>query len=574
MPDSAAPPTAATAVPALAPPLRAGARAERLELLLLGAVVAAQLLPLVLLRYLPTQDGPSHQALAFAMRVLDRPEGAPLREYLVHSDEVLPNWFVFILQAKVLGFLSVHVAEKVLVAVYVVSLPLGLRYALRAIDSNAGFLAALGLPFTYNFLFGMGFLNFCFSLAAFFFAFGFYVRRAERFAWRHALALALLAAWVYFCHPVTLVMLLLAVGIFGGWQVWLRARRAGGQPAAWWRAASERLVLPLLSFVPVLVLLATFVGRRLDRPHARIDFTVKLKHLLAVYSLVSFDRRLLFLGIALAAVLGVLALLLVRQRRAGGWAVLPADGLVPIGMVFTVVYFAAPSTLAGGGFLNHRLALFPPFALLLWLASARWGPRARRATQLAGVLLAVGMLVMLWARWSRIERYLDEYVAAADLIEDGRTVLPLGFALQGVEIASDGERKDLAFRLWPFVHALGYVAGRRPIVLLGLYEAGEDYFPLRYRPELDPYRHLSIGLLGMEGTPPRVDFSSYEKQGGRVDYVLLWQPRAAPREHAITKDLYRKLESRFERVHVSSHGNAELWKARPSARGHDRPHAN
>lgn len=558
MTDSAASSTAGT------PPLpHVGARTRRLELLLLGAVIAAQLLPLVLLRYLPTQDGPSHQALAYAMRVIDRPEGAPLREYLVLNDEALPNWFVFFLQAKVLAFLSVQAAEKVLVAVYVVLLPLGLRYALRAIEPSAGFLAALGLPFTFNFLFGMGFLNFCFSLAAFFFAFGYYVRRAERFSWKHAVALALLAAWVYFCHPVTLVMLFLAVGTFGCWQVWLQLRRASFHPKEWWRAVSERLVLPLTSFVPVLLLLATFVGRRLDRPNARLDFTVKLKHLLGLYSLVSFDRRTLAISLGLAALFGLLVLLVVwRRHRNGSLKPSPADGLLAIAAVFTIVYFAAPSTLAGGGFLNHRLALFPPLALLLWFASGQWMSRARWVTQLAAALLAIAMLATLWARWSRIDGYLDEYVATANLVEDGRTVLPLAFAPQGVEMASDGERQDLAFRVWPFVHALGYVAGRRPIVDLGLYEAGEDYFPLRFRPELDPYRRLSIGPLGMEEIPPRVDIPRFERQGGRVDYVLLWQPQAAPHDDRATKDLYRQLESRFEREHVSAQGNVELWRRR------------
>ncbi len=239
----------------------------------------------------------------------------------------------------------------------------------------------------------------------------------------------------------------------------------------------------------------------------------------------------------------MLVLLLVwKRRREGSLKPLPADALLAVAALFTVVYFAAPSTMAGGGFLNHRLALFPPLVLLLWLASARWTARARWTMQLAGILLATGMLVTLWARWSRINVDLDEYVATADRIEDGRTVLPLTFAPQGVEIASDGQRQDLAFRVWPFVHALGYVAGRRPIVDLGLYEAGEDYFPLRFRPELDPYRHLSIGLLGMEEVPPRVDLPRYERQGGRVDYVLLWQPQAAPHEHPTTKDLYRQLE--------------------------------
>src|SRR6185503_13283426 len=161
VPDSAVPSAPAAALPLVGSPRRAVNATARLELLVLALVIAAQLLPLVLLPYVPTQDGPSHQALAYALRVYDRPEGAPLRQYLVPNDEALPNWFVFFLQARVLAFVSVAAAEKILIAAYVVLLPLGLRYALRSIEPSAGFLAALGLPFTFNFLFGMGFLNFC-----------------------------------------------------------------------------------------------------------------------------------------------------------------------------------------------------------------------------------------------------------------------------------------------------------------------------------------------------------------------------------------------------------------------------
>jgi hypothetical protein len=551
--------------PAAVSPRPAAGNASRLEWLPLAVVIAAQLLPLLLLPYVPTQDGPSHQALAYALRIYDRPEGAPLRQYLVPNSEALPNWFVFFLQAKVLGFVSVAAAEKILIAAYVVLLPLGLRYALRAVDPRAGFLAALGLPFTYNFLFGMGFLNFCWSLAAFLFAFGFYWRRRERFRARDVLPMTLLAAWVYFCHPVTLVMLLLAVGTAGGCQVLADVRTSPRRGGAWWGTARERLFLPLLSFVPVVALLLAFVGRRLDRPTSQLGFLVKAKHLLALYSLVSFDRRILIVSCGLAATMAVLVGAFVWRRRDEA-ALRPRadDALLVVAALFTIVYLAAPSELAGGGFVNHRLALFPPLALLLWLGTARWSSRWRWAAQAIGSALAIGVLALLWARWSRIDRYLDEYVAVAEHVEDGRTVLPLAFAPAGCELARDGKCEELAFRLWPFVHALGYVAGRRPIVDLGLYEAGEDYFPLRYRPELDPYRHLSVGKLGMEEVPPRVDVATYERHGGHVDYVLLWQARAAPRENALTRELFRQLTDSFQRSCVSAEGNAELWQARGS----------
>src|SRR5437016_1926972 len=116
-------------------------RRDFAEGLLLVAVLAAQLLPLLLLPEIPTQDGPSHRAVAYALRIWDQPAAAPLRQYFVRNAEALPNWFVFFLQAKVLAFVPLAVADKLLIAAYVVMLPLALRYALRAVDRDAGFLA-------------------------------------------------------------------------------------------------------------------------------------------------------------------------------------------------------------------------------------------------------------------------------------------------------------------------------------------------------------------------------------------------------------------------------------------------
>ena len=53
---------------------------------------------------------------------------------------------------------------------------------------------------------------------------------------------------------------------------------------------------------------------------------------------------------------------------------------------------------------------------------------------------------------------------------------------------------------------------------------------------------------------------SGQRRGGRVDYVLLWQPHVAPASHPATRELYRQLAAGFERVHVSRRGNAQLWR--------------
>ena len=293
-----------------------------------------------------------------------------------------------------------------------------------------------------------------------------------------------------------------------------------------------------------------------------MPLVARLYQLPTLYSLVSYDRRAVVVSAALGALLLALAW---RRLRARGAAGRRDGGLLAVAALFVLVYLAAPNELAGGGFVTHRLNLFPPLALLLWLAGAEYRPRLRVTIQAAGGTLALALLGILWMRWAAVDDYLADYRLAAARVPAGATALPLSFAHQGR--GPDGE--ILAYRLLPFLHAFGYAAARSPVVDLALYGASEDHFPLRYRPRLDPYDHMARRPGGVEGQPPAVDIPGYERRtGGRVDFVLLWQPReASPRDPAVL-DLRQQLAAGYARVYVSPRGLAELWRRRGRAARH------
>lgn len=514
------------------------------ETLLFAALLVLHLVPVWTLRFFPTQDGPGHQAVANILREYDEPQGQVLREYYDVNETSLTNWFVFALLSHGLGFLPLPVAEKVLLSGYVLLLPLSVRYAVRAIRPDNGFLAVLAFPFTYNYLLQMGFFNFCWSLAALFLAFGWWWRRQERFGPARTAVFTLLVLWVYFCHPVSLVMLLAAVGTVTIWRMFLEGFR-------------KRFVGPLLAFVPALALIAWYMSGHAGARTSMLPVWVKVKHLLALYSLVSLDRRIVVLSAALALLFGAVSLaLLVRRARQGRPA--GTDGLLLVVLVFTAAYFLAPNELGSGGFLTHRLNLYPFLGLILWFGTFDHSRRARRGLQAASAVVAVGFLAMLTPRWTALDDYLTEYMTAAGRIEPGSTLLGLSFSHSGQ--APDGG--EMAFRVWPFVHASGYIAAEKPVVDLALYEAMEDYFPIRYRPGLDPYRRISAGdHLGIEAQPPRVDFLTYpERTGGRVDYVLLWQLDAAPRNDPRVRSILRQLAS-YEPVYTSPRRLVRLYRS-------------
>ncbi|MEA2562559.1 MAG: hypothetical protein QOH06_4063 [Acidobacteriota bacterium] len=500
------------------------------EILLLGALVAVQLIPIWTLSYFPSQDGPAHLAIANILREYGGPDGKVLREYFVLEPGALTNWFVYILLAHVLRFLPMALAEKAFLSAYVILFPLSVRYAVRAVEPRNAFLALLALPFTYNYLLGMGFYNFCCSLVAFFFALGYWLRHRERLGWRHGTVFALLTLGVYLCHVVSVGTLLAAIGTLAAW------------------TGFRRLVPTVLALMPTLVLMLVFVGRAASETTS-IPAKEKLVKLLTGDVLASFDPRTRYLGYAAAVLFGALALW-VRKSQ---W--------LAVFLVFVALVLVVPSNVGVGGFIELRLSLFPFFALILWLSASDPPAALRQGIQVAAVGLTLALLGVLWTRWRVLDGYLAEYISAEERIPEGSTVLPLSYSHCGT--GPDG--RELAYRIQPFLHAGSHVAAGKPVADLSLYAANyEGYFPVHYRPALNPYRHIAQRHW-VERVPPWVDFLTYPKRtGGRVDFVLLWQMPTGRRYsgHAAVRSLWQQLRTGYERVWVSPRGFTELYRFR------------
>jgi hypothetical protein len=162
---------------------------------------------------------------------------------------------------------------------------------------------------------------------------------------------------------------------------------------------------------------------------------------------------------------------------------------------------------------------------------------------------------------ARLSRSLEEYVSLAPHVERGRTLLPLVLTS-----GRDVDRERLVpLNFAPFLHAAGYVAATRDAIDLTNYEANTDLFPLRFRPERNPFVALGRGRgIEGEGPPPCADLEG----GGDaipVDYVLLWGPVEPVLGDACVRAWAQQLLRGYERVQVSQpNGHAQLWRRRPA----------
>src|SRR4030095_7481514 len=131
-----------------------------------------------------------------------------------------------LLLAGMMRLISPSNAEKLLVSGYLIVFPLSLRYAIRSIDRGAGWLAFLALPFTFNYLYYLGFYNFCYGVALSMFAIGFALRHRRAWDLRTTAILALLYLLTFGAHLLPFVMALAFIGIVAGYDALGELRRA------------------------------------------------------------------------------------------------------------------------------------------------------------------------------------------------------------------------------------------------------------------------------------------------------------------------------------------------------------
>ncbi len=535
------------------------------ENLLVLILILAHFVPIWVFRYFPSQDGPVHIENANIILNYFRPGQSILREYYLFNTHLEPTWLGHFVLASLLYLLPVMVAEKIFLSGYIVLLPLSIRYALRGIRPDSGFLTILMFPFIFNYPLHMGFYSFSYSLPVFFFLVGFWIRRREQLTPPETVGLAFLTLLLYFCHIVSLVMAYVGIGLLAVWLILFDLVKDKSGRSFDFRAVRKtfgKRVVPLLfAFLPTVILAVTFLFRRgVESPEIGIrrSFHWLLKDLIQIESLVSFQKEESFASIGLAILFAGLLLYVVvskiRSRRLDRW-----DGLLAIVLGYILIYFSAPNAMSEGSFIIDRLNLYPFFGLVLWLGVWSYGRSVKRWTMLAATVITVAALGLHTLKYSELNYYLAEYLSGMHLVEPNKTLLPLAFDSRGH--GPDG--RVLSLKVRPFLHASGYIAAQRHVVEFTNYEAGAyRYFPMLFRSNLNPYHHIGMKDRSIVWEPPQVDFLTYGRRtGGRVDYVLVWGIQDRQRNHEATKSIGQQLKEGYDLIYTSPRtGLMQLYK--------------
>lgn len=466
------------------------------------------------------------------------------------------NWTGHLLLVGLLAVFPSWLAEKVFLTGLVLLFAFGVRYAIRAFGRGKDSWAAIPMLFLYSDPLHRGFYNFVLSLAVFFWLFGFWERHKDRFTVKTILGMALLVFLQYFTHPITFMVSLLTIAAIGLGQGGMNALPKGFRERSFWQKYLKQAAILVAACIPAGYFFLSAFGdsgnSHIERgffPYWQwVDFT-QMNTLVFQGPQERAVAKIVFWFLAALAALGIASSIYKKWRpQIWGWGLATA--------VLMILCIESPDGFAGGSIIQMRMHLYPVFALAIWMAALNL---PRKIVLGMGIVFLVFQAIFLGVRISTYRLVGDavqEIRSTLPFIEAESVVLPLSFTHQGLQ--PNGEKLTRGLGL--FIHATDYLGTEKPLVMLDNYEGAKGYFPINWKPEVNPFIHLSRGP-GLEHNPPVIDLRYYLFDAKvPVKYVLEWCRGKEWPEGEGQAQLRADLEEWFEIAYVSPQERVRLWK--------------
>jgi hypothetical protein len=480
--------------------------AMRTERLIFGFLVLSHLLPLFLLSYLVTHDGPTHVYNANLIRSLLFDSHPPASDFFDFNPQVIPNWISHILLMVFSISGSPAWAEKLVIGIYLVSFPYSFRAFLLSISKKTTLASYLIFPFVFAFSILTGLYSFCLGLSLSFYVLFKFQNYQDSPGIRRLLWLSFCMLVLYFSHLFVFVLTFCTLICQRLWDhlVFERGNRRSVSFyfSALWRKSFPVLkvsILPLLLSVQFMFAHSAKTGTEVAEFATMFQLFIDVRPVIAIdYSLESrysqplfYIYMLMLLSALLIRVLDVVKRKVSLVQREDVWLLLSVS--------MTMFYFILPDDIVSGGLVAIRFCLMAYLFLIIWLSVF-----TPRIVLYAGSGLSVLLtLILLIVRYEPLKSLSDR---AAEL-ELCATHIPEGKILATIDYSGN----------WMMDNITAYIAAKKNIILLDNYEANQVHFPLIWKTDRNPREILYSGTQCIDTDK----FSSIT--GKNPDYILLIQ---------------------------------------------------
>jgi hypothetical protein len=434
------------------------------------------LAPLFTQKYFVTLDGPAHLYNGVLIKSLLQGNYPEINHVFQFNTFPVPNWIGHFLFAFFSLFLPDYLTEKMVLFLYLFITPFIFRKLVLFLAPENKTFSYLMILFVHNYLFYLGFFNLSFGILAMFLTLYYYYKHREEISVRNVPILSGLMLLTYFSHllPLMILLFILIILPFGMTKVQWTSE---GIVISNIKPVFKNLIRILLAALPALILTAIYlikIDSVEDVTRTKLTeifpwilyikplLTLKVGFPWKTYTLVLF---LLFIVLAITALLTWIKTsteknddrLIFKGR-------LRCDPIfwLTFSIGFLLLFLILPNT----NLLSERLIFFFYLFFILGLALLHY-PKWIHYTALMIIL------VIHFSFTIKSIKLLGSFSSDVELLK---------------EATNEIEPESLILTInnndnWRYMHISGYIGSDRPMAVLENYEAGLQWFPLKWNPD-------------------------------------------------------------------------------------------
>ena len=454
------------------------------ELVLFAAFLLINLLPIALFKFLPTLDGPSHLHNANLIKNLFLQDSDFLHKFYELNTEFIPNWSGHFMLAILCSVLPAWIADKVIIAAYLVLLPVSFRWFVKSINPENYLLYFLIFPFCYSFTFFLGFYNFSFALILLFVILAYWNKTQIKPTWVNILTFFLLFTTLYFSHVFVFLIAIMAVGIIILKQLVIEINSIEIKKP--FRLFLLRISIVVLTSGAGIILSAKFLLSRTATDYTFISKIELLKWIRDIRPTIVFNfghesvytHIIFYLIVALTAFAVVYKIKEITKTNFRELLISLAiknDLWFIFSFLLLLLYFFMPDSNGYSGYFTVRMGLLLFLFYIAWLSFQHYKKWVIYFS-IGIVFIANTCLNYYYIKQVRqLNKLAIEINNQSKFIEDYKVVLPINFSAN-----------------WMHGHFSNYLGIDKSIIILENYECGTGYFPVKWN---NNFPNTTIGIL-------------------------------------------------------------------------------
>jgi len=449
-------------------------------------VTLLNLVPVLVGQFFPTMDGAAHLYNSNLINALIFDANTKLNDFFIFNHELVPNWSGHIILSFFNLIFPAFIAEKILLLFYLIGLPYAFRGLIKVIHPEGILVSYFIFPFTYSYLFILGFYNFSLAILFMIITLRFWMRNEEQmFSIKNSFILFIFINLTYFSHIFVFALLLLFLGIHIFYKLAINLIQNSIPFRKEFNLAIRKTGILFLSALFPLILFFNYFYLRQDsgasnfletsellgwlrtiRPIVALStsseepYTKKLFYLLVIVFTVAFINRIRTF-VNSGEKLSIKTRLQNIIRVSDFWLIIAG--------IIILLYFILPDSNRSAGYVSVRLGLIFFIILTIWLACQEYHKWLIIPAVVVVLFLNFGLNLRYSSSMIKLNTIAINCNEASKYIPENSIVLPLRYS-----------------NLWLAGHFSNYLGIDKPMIILENYECGTGYFPLKWNDDSIP----------------------------------------------------------------------------------------